>query len=161
MQICPGCTFGNNGRARVPERFVKSDGIQTLVRKLRLVHSLPGRSLTRFDFFAAACCAWRTIFRFLEKGFGTVEGRYKRVAANQTLTPCRELAVGSAVSNTKSATAGAGNRGSHNAFADLGADHVPRPNFGSVERVDRRQRRRSGNCARRIFAEANSAGNRE
>jgi hypothetical protein len=42
--------------------------------------------LTRVDFFAPACGAWRTIFRFLENGFGTVEGRYKRGELNQTLT---------------------------------------------------------------------------
>jgi len=54
MQIWPGCTFGNNGRAGAPERFVNSVGIQTLVMKFRLVQSLPGRSLTRVDFFAPA-----------------------------------------------------------------------------------------------------------
>src|ERR1700724_668834 len=85
MQIWPGCTFGNSGRAsRAPERLVKSDGIQTLVRKLRLVQSLPGRSLTRFDFFAPASCAWRTIFRFLEKGFGTEPNHISRNGPNQT-----------------------------------------------------------------------------
>ena len=85
MEIWPGCTFGNNGRAfRAPERLVKSEGIQTLVMKLRLVQSLPGRSFTRFDFFAPASCAWRTIFRFLEKGFGTVEQRYKLAEVKQT-----------------------------------------------------------------------------
>jgi len=72
MPICPGCTFGKSGRVfRAPERLVKSDGIQTRVMKLRFVQSLPGRSLTRFDFFAPAGCAWRTILRCLEKGFGT------------------------------------------------------------------------------------------
>ena len=86
MQIWPGSTFGNNGRARAPERFVNSVGIQTLVMKLRFVQSLPGRNLTRVDFFAPACGAWRTIFRFLENGFGTVEERYKRGELNQTLT---------------------------------------------------------------------------
>src|SRR5689334_17101959 len=72
MQIWPGWTLGNNGRVfRAPDRLVKSDGIQTLVMKLRLVQSLPGRSFTRFDFFAPVSCPWRTILRFLEKGFGT------------------------------------------------------------------------------------------
>src|SRR5437588_7334494 len=51
--------------------------------KLRLVQSLPGRSFTRVDFFAPACGAWRTIFRFLENGFGTVEERYELAEANQ------------------------------------------------------------------------------
>src|SRR5689334_12055040 len=86
MQIWPGWTLGNNGRVvRARERFVKRDGIQTLVIKLRLVQSLPGRSFTRLDFFAPASCAWRTIFRFLEKGFGTLKGRYERRPEKQTL----------------------------------------------------------------------------
>ena len=85
MQIWPGCTFGKSGRARAPERFVNSDGIQTLVMKLRFVQSLPGRNLTRFDFFAPPEEVWRTILRFLEKGFGTAEQRYKRGGLNQTL----------------------------------------------------------------------------
>src|SRR5947209_4282216 len=85
MQISPGCTLGNNGRAfRAPERFVKSDGIQTLVMKLRFVQSLPGRSFTRVDFFAPVSCAWRTILRFLEKGFGTDPNHISRAGLNQT-----------------------------------------------------------------------------
>src|SRR2546430_17245829 len=83
MPIWPGCTLGKSGRARAPERFVNSVGIQTLVMKLRFVQSLPGRSFTRVDFFAPACGAWRTIFRFLENGFGTVGERYKLAEANQ------------------------------------------------------------------------------
>ena len=85
MQIWPGCTFGKSGRARAPERFVNNDGIQTLVMKLRFVQSLPGRNLTRVDFFAPPEEVWRTILRFLEKGFGTAEQRYKRGGLNQTL----------------------------------------------------------------------------
>jgi len=69
---------------------VKSDGIQTLVMKLRFVHSLPGRSFTRFDFFGPPEELWRTILRFLEKGFGTVQRRYKRVGLNQTLRSFRQ-----------------------------------------------------------------------
>jgi len=84
MQIWPGCTFGKSGRARVPERLVNNEGIQTLVIKLRLVQSLPGRNLTRFDFFAPPEELWRTILRFLEKGFGTVVEQYKRGSSNQT-----------------------------------------------------------------------------
>src|SRR5437764_14032926 len=83
MPIWPGCTLGKSGRARAPERFINSVGIQTLVMKLRLVQSLPGRSLTRVDFFAPACGAWRTILRFLENGFGTVEERYEVAEVNQ------------------------------------------------------------------------------
>ena len=62
---------------------MKSVGIQTLVMKLRLVQSLPGRNLTRVDFFAPIWGAWRTIFRFLENGFGTVEERYELAEVNQ------------------------------------------------------------------------------
>ena len=63
---------------------MKSDGIQTLVMKLRLVQSLPGRSFTRFDFFAPVSCGWRTILRFLEKGFGTGPNHISRDGPNQT-----------------------------------------------------------------------------
>src|SRR5579864_5792642 len=85
MQIWPGWTLGNSGRVfRAPDRLVNSDGIQTLVMKLRLVQSLPGRSLTRSDFFAPVSCPWRTIFRFLEKGFGTEPNHISRDASNQT-----------------------------------------------------------------------------
>lgn len=52
--------------------------------KLRLVQSLPGRSFTRFDFFAPVSCPWRTIFRFLEKGFGTCPNHISRGRLNQT-----------------------------------------------------------------------------
>src|SRR5437879_1905671 len=141
MQIWPGCTLGKSGRARAPERLVKSDGIQTLVMKLRLVQSLPGRSFTRFDFFAPPCSGWRTIFRFLEKGFGTVERRYERGRLNQTLT-CRELAVGSAASNTASAEAAGDRRKLRSRVASLGEDHVPYPSFGSAEKADRRSEER-------------------
>src|SRR5438876_9773361 len=93
MQIWSGCTFGNNGRAGAPERFVNSVGIQTLVMKFRFVQSLPGRNLTRVDFLAPACGAWRTIFRFLENGFGTVEERYRRRELNQIFTHGHEKCV--------------------------------------------------------------------
>src|SRR2546430_16477649 len=119
MQIWPGCTLGKSGRARAPERLVKSDGIQTLVMKLRLVQSLPGRSFTRFDFFAPPCSGWRTIFRFLEKGFGTVERRYERGRVNQTLT-CREVAAGIAGSNTATAVAAADSQKLRNGRYGLG-----------------------------------------
>ena len=96
MQICPGCTFGNSGRARVPERLVKSDGIQTLVMKLRLVQSLPGRNLTRFDFLGSPDGLWRTMSRFLEKGLGTAPNHISRRDSNQT---------GATISRTASAIA--------------------------------------------------------
>jgi hypothetical protein len=67
---------------------VNSDGIQTLVMKLRFVQSVPGRSLTRVDFFAPPEEVWRTILRFLEKGFGTVEERYELAGVNQTAQLC-------------------------------------------------------------------------
>src|SRR2546421_12395261 len=109
MQIWPGCTFGKSGRARAPERLVNNVGIQTLVIKLRLVQSLPGRSFTRFDFFAPPEEVWRTILRFLEKGFGTGQRRYKRGGSNQTLRSCPELGIEIAASSTALATA-AGSR---------------------------------------------------
>src|SRR5438270_8467657 len=88
MQICQGCTFGKSGRAsREPERLVKSDGIHTLVMKLRSVHLLPGRNLTRFDFFGPPAEPWRTILRFLEKGFGTAANHISRGGSNQTARP--------------------------------------------------------------------------
>src|SRR5439155_21666520 len=90
MPIWPGCTLGKSGRARAPERFVNSVGSQTLVMKLRFVQSLPGRSFTRLDLLAPACGAWRTIFRFLENGFGTVDIRYKLAGVNQKHSPRRE-----------------------------------------------------------------------
>lgn len=62
---------------------MNSDGIQTLVMKLRFVQSLPGRSFTRVDFFAPPEEVWRTIFLFLENGFGTAEERYKLAEVNQ------------------------------------------------------------------------------
>ncbi len=107
MQIWPGCTLGNSGRARAPERFVNSVGIQTLVMKLRLVQSLPGRSFTRVDFLAPPEEVWRTILRFLEKGFGTVDRRYKRRELNQTFMDCREALIGVAIKNTASAVVAA------------------------------------------------------
>ena len=62
---------------------MNSVGIQTLVMKFRFVQSLPGRSFTRVDFFAPPEEVWRTILRFLENGFGTVEERYELAEAKQ------------------------------------------------------------------------------
>src|SRR6202022_5024158 len=160
MPIWPGCTLGNNGRARAPERFVKSVGIQTLVMKLRLVQSVPGRSFTRVDFFASPEEVWRTILRFLEKGFGTVEERYKRRELNQTFTDCREALVEVSKGNTAPATVAGGKQRFRNVFADLGGDRARYPNFGNAGRADRRRRMRSASCARQIFVVASLAGSR-
>src|SRR5436190_4951379 len=73
MPISSWWIFGNFGGTCPPDRFTKSDGIRTLVRKLRLCQSGRGRKRTRVE-----CCPrgtgpssrddWRTIFRrlFLE-----------------------------------------------------------------------------------------------
>ena len=132
MQIWPGCTLGNSGRARAPERLVNSVGIQTLVMKLRFVQSLPGRSLTRIDFFAPPEEIWRTILRFLEKGFGTVDERYKRRELNQTFTDCREALVEVAIENAASAVAAGDKRKFRSDAADLGGDRVRYPSFESA-----------------------------
>ena len=60
---------------------MKSEGIRTLVRKLRLCQSARGRKRTRVERFVAAPSpgVWRTIFRrlFLEKRIGTLGKAYK------------------------------------------------------------------------------------
>src|SRR6266702_7687436 len=140
MQIWPGRTLGNSGRARAPERLVNSVGIQTLVMKLRFVQSLPGRNFTRFDFFAPPEEVWRTILRFLEKGFGTVEERYKRRELNQTFTDCREALVGVAIENTALAVVAAGRQKFRSGAADFGEGRVRNSSFESAERADRRRR---------------------
>jgi len=140
---------------------VKSDGIQTLVMKLRSVHLLPGRSLTRVDFFGPPAELWRTILRFLEKGFGTGQRRYKRGRLNQTLRLCLEREVGSVISNTRSAKAAGDRQKFRNGAADSSGDRVHCPNFGSVGKADRRRRMRWESYVRRIFAAASRAGNRE
>ena len=119
---------------------MNSVGIQTLVTKLRLVQSLPGRSLTRVDFFPPPEEVWRTIFRFLEKGFGTVEERYKRRELNQTFTDCREALVGVAIENTALAVVAADTRKFRSGAADFGEGRVRNPSFESAERADRRRR---------------------
>ena len=65
---------------------MNSVGMSTLVRKLRLVQSLPGRNFTRVDLFAPSCDAWRTIFCFLEKGIGTFAEPYKLAGVNQNVS---------------------------------------------------------------------------
>ena len=49
MQISPSRIFGNWGAAGPPARLTKSEGIRTLVRKLRLCQSARGRSRTRVE----------------------------------------------------------------------------------------------------------------
>lgn len=127
--------------------------------KLRLVQSLPGRSFTRVDFFAPPDEVWRTILRFLEKGFGTIEERYKRRELNQTFTDCREALAEVARGNTAPATAAEGRRKFRSAAADSDAGHARYPNSESIGITDRRRRKRQENCARRIFAAASLAGN--
>src|SRR4029450_8416522 len=86
MQISSSRTFGNCGGTYSPDRFTNSDGIKTLVRKLRLCQSDRGRSRTRVECRptgagVSPCGAWRTIFRrfFLGKRIGTVLERYGTV----------------------------------------------------------------------------------
>src|SRR4030095_13714736 len=80
-QISPSRTVGNLGAAGPPARFTKSDGIRTLVRKLRLCQSACGRSRTRVERFPApppSADPWRTMFRrlLLGKRIGTRPTRY-------------------------------------------------------------------------------------
>src|SRR4029077_1094578 len=83
MQISPSRIFGNCGAAGPPERLTKSDGIKTLVRKLRLCQSARGRSRTRVESRSRGILApsdegWRTTFRrlFFGKRIGTTPPRY-------------------------------------------------------------------------------------
>src|SRR3977135_12565 len=96
MPISPLRIFGNEGRARSPERFVKSDGIRTSVRKLRLCQSALGMSRTRVErlFSAPFSVAWRTMFLrlFFEKGIGTVSQPYKLGGVNQRLSRRHKVA---------------------------------------------------------------------
>src|ERR1051325_4790663 len=89
--ISPLRIFGKCGRARSPERLVKSDGIRTSVRKLRLCQSALGMRRTRVErlFSAPSPVAWRTTFLrlFFEKGIGTVAQAYKLGRVNQRLSP--------------------------------------------------------------------------
>src|SRR6478752_5402886 len=91
MPISPLRILGNCGRARSPERLVKSDGIRTSVRKFRLCQSALGISRTRVDrlFSAPSSAAWRTMFLrlFFEKGIGTLAQPYKLRGVNQRLSP--------------------------------------------------------------------------
>src|SRR5258705_4315164 len=86
MQIWPSRIFGNCGGTYSPDRFTNSDGIKTLVRKLRLCQSdRGGRNRTRVECRSgtgvSSSGAWRTIFRrfFFGKRIGTVLEGYGTV----------------------------------------------------------------------------------
>src|SRR5215510_5228922 len=87
MQISRSRIFGNCGGTYSPDRFTNSDGIKTLVRKLRLCQSDRGRSRTRVECRtrgtgASSCDIWRTTFRrlFFGKRIATVLKAYWTVA---------------------------------------------------------------------------------
>src|SRR2546430_13293543 len=90
MPTSPLRIFGNCGRAWSPERLVKSEGMRTSVRKLRLCQSALGMRRTRVErlFSAPFSVAWRTMFLrlFFEKGIGTVAQAYKLGGVNQRLS---------------------------------------------------------------------------
>src|SRR5215475_6858827 len=86
MQISPSRILGNCGGTYWPVRFTNSEGIKTLVRKLRLCQSDRGRSRTRVECRPAGSevssgGAWRTMFRrfFFGKRIGTVLKGYETV----------------------------------------------------------------------------------
>lgn len=85
MQISPRFSFGNNGRPPLPARLVKSDGMRTLVRKLRLCQSELGRKPTRVDVLTSPLLsgASMTFLRLrFEKGIGTTAEPYNLRAVN-------------------------------------------------------------------------------
>src|SRR3954447_25620483 len=89
IQTWPPSTLGKSGMPFFPARLVKSDGMRTLVRKLRLCQSVPGLSPTVFTAgFAPFPLPWMT-FRglFFEKGIGTVGQPYKLGRVKQKLSP--------------------------------------------------------------------------
>ena len=69
---------------------MKSEGMRTVVRKLRLCQSARGRSRMRVErlFFAPFSDAWRTMFLrlFFEKGIGTLAQAYYLGSVNQSLS---------------------------------------------------------------------------
>src|SRR6516165_997486 len=86
MQTSASRIFGNCGGTYSPDRFTNSDGIKTLVRKLRLCQSDRGRSRTRVECRptgtgASSRGAWRTMFRrfFFGKRIGTILEAYETV----------------------------------------------------------------------------------
>src|SRR5438046_9608914 len=89
MQTLPCRMFRNCGRAWSPARLVKSEGIRTLVRKLRLCQSARGRKRTRVERLVAAPSpdVWRTIFLrlFFGKRMATFARAYKLAPVKQKL----------------------------------------------------------------------------
>src|SRR5437870_11098986 len=89
MEISPSRIFGNCGAAGPPERLVKSEGIRTLVRKLRLCQSARGRKRTRVERLVAAPSpdVWRTIFLrlFFGKRMATFARAYKLAPVKKKL----------------------------------------------------------------------------
>src|ERR1700747_1644190 len=86
IQTWPSRILANCGGTYSPDRFTNSDGIKTLVRKLRLCQSDRGRRRTRVECrttgaVVLSCDAWRTIFRrfFFGKLIGTVLEGYRTV----------------------------------------------------------------------------------
>ena len=65
---------------------MKSEGIKTLVRKLRLCQSARGRKRTRVERLAPSSNSWRTTFLrlFFEKRIGTSAKAYKLAPVKQT-----------------------------------------------------------------------------
>jgi hypothetical protein len=77
---------------------MKSEGIRTLVRKLRLCQSGRGRSRTRVERLAVAPSAdgWRTTFRrlFFGKRIGTCTKGYRLARVKQPFAPdCQRLVL--------------------------------------------------------------------
>src|SRR5437763_13849274 len=97
MQTSPLRILGKWGRARSPERLVKSDGMRTSERKLRLCQSALGIRRTRVErlFSAPSSLAWRTICPrpYFEKGIGALAEAYKPVEDNQGLSRARTTCV--------------------------------------------------------------------
>lgn len=89
-QISPSRILGNCGGTFPPDRFTKSDGIKTLVRKLRLCQSGRGRKRTRVDCRSTGASSRdvsRTTFRrlFFGKRIGTALEEYETVKKLQCL----------------------------------------------------------------------------
>ncbi len=87
MPSSPFLIFGNNGSPPLPARLVKSDGMSTLVRKLRLCQSELGRKPTWVALVAPPFSGdWMT-FRWLRlKGIGTLGEAYKLGIVTQNLS---------------------------------------------------------------------------
>lgn len=98
MQISPPLSFGKSGSPPLPARLMKSDGISTLVMKLRLRQSLPGRKPTRVELDSAPFPDARTTLRrlFFEKGIGTLGQAYGLGRVNQKLSTAADFSAAAA-----------------------------------------------------------------